>query len=226
MIKRFLILLGPLAGGMGLLLVFSMTGPVMAAEADCFVCGGPVTDTTVRVTYRGLARPLCSPTCMAHWNAAEADGELDALVQRHEPRAALFQGDSRFLNPAFQAAHPIRTGWLWAGVWILSAILSGAIAAALAVPAHRSGRGAFGLGFALPLLGIALAGLLPRRSGELPLRGSKIPQTHAEGHCTHCGRSLHPTALRCAACGAVHVPAMESEVAKLASASTPEGGPA
>ncbi|MBT7066872.1 MAG: hypothetical protein HN919_11255, partial [Verrucomicrobia bacterium] len=211
MTKRFRTRLPSLAGGMGLLLVLSMALNVTAAEAaDCFVCGGPAADSATRVTYRGVARPLCSPPCMAHWNAAEADGKLDALVQRHEPRAALFQGDSRFLNPEFQAAHPIQPVWLWAGVWILAAIVSGALSAALAVPAHRSGLGAFGLGFALPLLGIALTGLLPRRSGELPLRGSKIPQTHAEDRCRSCGRPLHPAALCCSGCGAAHTPAMES----------------
>ena len=184
------------------------------ADETCLVCGGAIEGRAATVTYRGRAYPVHAAHCYGKWCEARDAGNLDTIVHRMEPRAALFQGDAQFLNPEFQAANPLRTFWLWAGVWILIAIVSGGIGAALAVPAHRSGLGAFALGFVLPIVGIALAARLTPRSGELPLRGSRIPRTHEQGACHMCSRHVHPSASQCPGCGAVLVPGVVSEVEK------------
>jgi hypothetical protein len=200
------------------LLLAAATACTARTDEACLVCGGQPAGETATVTYRGLDYTVHREPCLAQWHAAREAGRLDAIVQRVEPRAALFQGDSKYLNPEFQGECPLCAYWLWAGLWVLSAVLSGGIAAAMAIPAHRSGPRAFALGLALPVLGVLLARRLPARGDEFPLRGSKIPRTRGQAVCDGCGRGVHPSADRCPGCGATLTPRVRSEVSAVRSA--------
>lgn len=183
-----------------------------AAENVCIVCDEPVSGNETHVVYRGSSHPVCAGKCLKEWEHAVQEDKLDALVFKVEPRGALFQGDSKFLNPTFQKNHPLSNNWLWMGIWMVTAIVSGGFSAAMAIVSHRSGLFAFVLGFLLPGLGILIIKLLPGKSGKFELRGTKVPTTHNESYCPQCNHPSHPSAERCIGCGASLTPKFKSEV--------------
>ncbi len=181
----------------------------------CIVCDAPVTGTETQVIYRGVSHPMHMENCLNEWERAIQEERLDAIVFKVEPRGALFQGDSKFLNPNFQKAHPISSQWLWFGIWLMVAIVSGGCSAALAIVSHRSGIFAFILGFLLPGLGILVIKILPKKLGKFELRGTKIAATHDESYCPQCNHPCHPSADSCIGCGALLTPNFGSEVSKV-----------
>lgn len=183
-----------------------------AAENVCIVCDEPVAGNETHVVYRGVPHPVCAGYCLKTWEHAVQEGKLDALVFKVEPRGALFQGDSKFLNPTFQKNRPLSNNWLWMGIWMVTAIVSGGWAAALAIVSHRSGLLAFIAGFLLPGLGIPVFKILPKKSDKFELRGTKVPTTHNESYCPQCNHPSHPSAERCIGCGASLTPKFKSEV--------------
>jgi hypothetical protein len=116
----------------------------------CLLCGGNAAQSSLTVSYRGREYRVCRAAELARWEEAKAEGRLDALVQAVEPRSALFQADSRFLNPDYAAANPVGGGWLCAALLVLAALVSGSVGAAVAVSQHRPARAAFALCFLLP----------------------------------------------------------------------------
>ncbi len=186
-----------------------------AAKNVCIVCDGPVAEDETQVVYRGVSHPVCSGHCLKEWEHAVQEERLDPIVFKVEPRGALFQGDSKFLNPTFQKDHPLSNNWLWMGIWLMTAIVSGGWAAALAIVSHRSGLLAFIAGFLLPGLGIPVFKILPKKSDKFELRGTKIALTHNESYCSHCNHPCHPPAESCPECGASLTPKFESEVSKV-----------
>ncbi len=194
------------------LLALSVCVDSYATENACIVCDEPIAGNETHVVYRGVPHPVCTGYCLKTWEHAVQEDKLDALVFKVEPRGALFQGDSKFLNPTFQKANPLSFQWLWLGIWLVVAIVSGGFSAAMAIVSHRSGLFAFVLGFLLPGLGILVTKLLPGKSGKFELRGTKIPTTHNESYCPQCNHPSHPSAERCIGCGASLTPKFKSEV--------------
>ncbi len=194
------------------LLTLSVCVYSYAAENVCIVCDEPAAGNETQVVYRGSSHPVCAGYCLKTWEHAVQEDKLDALVFKVEPRGALFQGDSKFLNPTFQKANPLSNLWLWLGIWLVVAIVSGGFSAAMAIVSHRSGLFAFVLGFLLPGLGILIIKLLPGKSGKFELRGTKVPTTHNESYCPQCNHPSHPSAERCIGCGASLTPKFKSEV--------------
>jgi hypothetical protein len=166
------------------------------------------------VVYRGATYGLCEPGCAEVWRKAEQARKLDPFVEAVEPRGALFQGDSNFLNPVYQQANPMSRAWMNAGLWITLAVVSAGLAAALAVGSGRPVALSFVLGLVLPGLGLALTPLLPKRRLAFALRGTKIPLTRDVSRCPSCGHTAHPAATRCPGCGSTLQPTEESEVAR------------
>ena len=194
------------------LLTLSVCVYCNATENVCIVCDEPVAGNETQVVYRGSSHPVCAGYCLKTWEHAVQEDKLDALVFKVEPRGALFQGDSKFLNPTFQKANPLSFQWLWLGIWLVAAIVSGGFSAAMAIVSHRSGLFAFALGFLLPGLGIPIIKLLPAKSKEFELRGTKVPTTYSESYCPQCNHPSHPSAERCIGCGASLTPKSKSEV--------------
>lgn len=181
----------------------------------CIVCDSPVAEDEAHVIYRGVSYPVCSGHCLKAWEHAVQEEQLDPIVFNVEPRGAFFQGDSKFLNQEFQKAHPLSSNWLWMGIWLVAAIVSGGWAAAWAIGSHRSGLHAFIAGFLLPGVGISVFKILPKKSDIFELRGSKIAMTHDESYCSHCNHPCHPSAQICSECGASFTPKFESEASKV-----------
>ena len=194
------------------LLALSVCVYCNATENACIVCDEPAAGNETHVVYRGIPHPVCKGKCLKEWENAVQEDLLDSIVSRVEPRGALFQGDSKFLNPTFQKANPLSNRWLWLGIWLVVAIVSGGFSAAMAIVSHRSGLFAFVLGFLLPGLGILIIKLLPGKSGKFELRGTKVPTTHNESYCPQCNHPSHPSAERCIGCGASLTPKFKSEV--------------
>ena len=197
------------------LLILCATACYAGEGGACFVCNGPVDETGTHVIYRGLLYPTHTGNCLGEWEQAGKEDLLDALVFKVEPRGALFQGDSKFLNPTFQKAHPISNQWMWLGIGLLVTIVSGGVSAALAIVSHRSALLAFIVGFLLPGIGILIIRLLPKRSDKFELRGTKIATTFDVVYCPQCHHPAHPTVTSCTSCGASLTPVSESEVLKV-----------
>lgn len=193
-----------------------VTLTALRANAEpCIVCGEEVDEPAITVEYRGRDYPLHNTDEKETWDDAAAAGSLDSIVASVEPRGALFQGDSRFLNPRVEARDALSDHGLAIGIWALLAILSGGVSAGLAVTRHRPPLYCFLCATILPVVGIASLFLAPRREDEFDMRGHKIPKTHDEASCPGCGRSNHPSAVRCAGCGSALTPSTESEVTKI-----------
>ena len=185
------------------------------ADDACLVCGEKPAKGHAHIAYRGTFYRACENICEKAWYEAKEEGALDAIVAKIEPRAALFQGDSKFLNPAFQEQHPMGSRWMVAGVWILSAVVTAGVASAMAVGTHRSIPSAFVIGFLFPVIGLGLTCLLPKKKETFVVRGTKLPTTYAEIRCEACSHSLHPSARTCPGCGVALTPTVESEVMKV-----------
>lgn len=180
----------------------------------CLVCGAPDAKGSAEVQYRGGQYPVCAPDCAEAWLDADKGGSLDSFVAQTEPRGALFQGDSQFLNPTYQQANPMSRSWLFVGLLVMLAVVSAGLASSLALGSGRAAPVAFAMGFMLPGLGIGLSLMLPRRPGAFALRGVKIPSTREETCCPACGHPAHPSATRCPGCGEALTPTAESEVVR------------
>ena len=206
---------------LGIVLIL-FCGAAKAVDAErkqrCLVCDKPPMGKA-HIFYRGLRYPVCQSSCDLLWERAEQEGMLDPFVSKVEPRGALFQGDSKFLNPIAQEVNPTPISWMMIGVWALVAILSGSLAAALAVARHRRPIGPFFVALLFPVVGMVAVWLWPRVGGEFELRGNKIPRTHDEIYCQQCLRALHPSASTCPGCGAKLDPCVTSEVQKVVSSS-------
>ncbi|NOG83371.1 MAG: hypothetical protein EX341_17885 [Candidatus Scalindua sp. SCAELEC01] len=198
-----------------LLLILCSTIYCTEGEDACFVCNGAVDGTDTHVMYRRILYPTHTGNCHREWEHALHGDQLDALVFKVEPRGALFQGDSKFLNPTFQKSHPMSDRWLWVGLGILMAIVSGGFSAALAIVSHHSALIAFVVGFLLPGIGILIFIVLPKRSGRFELRGTKIATTFDVVNCLKCNYPNHPAAEDCIRCGVLLTPLSESEVSKV-----------
>ncbi len=181
----------------------------------CFICNESVDESGTEIMYRGLPHPTHTGNCLKKWEEALREDRLDAIVSKIEPRGALFQADSKFLNLNFQKAHPLSNRWLWLGFGILVAIVSGGLSAALAIVSHHSALFAFVVGFLLPGIGIVIIIILPKKSGKFELRGTKIATTFNAVNCPKCNYPSHPTAEGCINCGASLTPMSKSEVSKV-----------
>ena len=197
--------------------ILILSASVYCAEGgdSCFICNKPLDESGTEVMYRGIPHPAHTGNCLRAWENAVREDQLDAFVFKIEPRSALFQGDSKFLNPSFQKAHPMSNQWMWLGIGLLVTIVSGGVSAALAIVSHRSALPAFIVGFLLPGIGILIIRLLPKRSDKFELRGTKIATTFDVAYCPQCHHPAHPTVTSCPGCGASLTPVSESEVLKV-----------
>lgn len=197
------------------LLLLLLPALAQAVSTSCLVCGKDPAPGHAHVTYRGTDYPACDGGCDIAFAAADRAGTLDQIVRKLEPRSALFQGDSKFLNPVYQQANPMSEHWMHAGLWVLLAIVSAGVSGFIALTTHRPVICAFVVGFVLPLLGPLITLALPKRPEGFALRGNKIPTTYDVVSCPACGRSLHPSASTCPACAAAQSPKIQSDVQRI-----------
>lgn len=108
--------------------------------------------------------------------------------------------------------------WFLAGLYVLTGLVFGALAAHQALHRGRSPVAWFGWGLAFNLVGylILLAKPASQADGRMPVPAGlrKVHATREPSSCPECGKTNHPSAERCAECGTRLQPAAESEVHK------------
>jgi YHS domain-containing protein len=165
----------------------------------CPVDGQIVHDRQRPIEWEGRRYFADSDACVRRF---EQDPER--FARRVEPRAALFA-----------AGAPSRSSpWLLVvSVYLVVGLLSGGVAAYLAVGRGVAGFRWFLVGLAGNVVGLALAwSALGSRPVTAPPGLAKAAATADPESCPSCGRTNHPSAERCAGCGAALSPATRSEV--------------
>jgi hypothetical protein len=132
-----------------------------------------------------------------------------ALLASAGPRGALFQEDAI-------SRDGMAGGWLMLGVWVVSALVTGGIAASVALRKGRSPIRWYVIGGVGSVFGIALAmWRRPADSIAIPPGLAKIPSTPPPARCPGCGASSHPSARVCASCGGGLTPSTSSDLERL-----------
>ncbi|RMD96746.1 MAG: zinc ribbon domain-containing protein [Deltaproteobacteria bacterium] len=161
--------------------------PAWKPGGICFVCGEPVEDGK---TFLIKGRRLPAHThCLA-----EFEKSPERYFARVQPRAALFHEE--FVDPKLPGNR-----WIYAGVYVVFALLSGALAAYVAVGRGHSPTLWFFTGVLLNLLALPLLLIRPRGAEVLVVPGlSKVPLTAPPLPCPECGHGNHPSAAQCPFC--------------------------
>lgn len=194
-----------------LISLFAFLFAVYGERVNCLVCGREMENNEAAIVeYRGQSHPVCPVRGEKAWAEALKTGTADRFTRTIEPRSALFQGDTKFLNRGFESDF-----WLYTGCILTIAILSGGFAAALAQLTSRNSHLAFPLGFLLPFIGIFLVFLLNKSPANGHHKGRKVASTDEPLSCPECSAGNHPSASRCSRCGKELNPRIRSEASKV-----------
>ncbi|RME50161.1 MAG: hypothetical protein D6795_10555 [Deltaproteobacteria bacterium] len=155
--------------------------------ALCFVCGKPVEDGK---TFLIKGRRLPAHThCLT-----EFEKSPERYFARVQPRAALFHEE--FVDPPLPGNR-----WIYGGVYVVFALLSGALAAYVAVGRGHSPTVWFFTGLLLNLLALPLLLRRPHGAEVKAVPGlPKVPLTAQPLPCPGCGHGNHPSAAQCPFC--------------------------
>ncbi len=129
------------------------------------------------------------------------------------PGSALFKSSISHGN---SNAAKMNGMWLWFGLYVLSGLLCGGLSGYIAISKGLPARSCFFIGFFLSLPGCVY--VMTRRSRvkqNVPAGLIKVPETHAPLPCEKCRYTNHPAAKRCAGCGTILHPALESDIDRL-----------
>ncbi len=175
----------------------------------CTVCGIPLTGDGVALIVKGRRVPLDK----AHVNEfLQNAGKYFAAMQ---PRSALFQEELD--APAGTALGGVSSGWFLFGLYVLVALIFGGMSGYTAVAKGLKPIPHFFIGFAFSAFGYLY--VLTRASqveeGEIPSGLVKVPATSAPVPCKTCGYMNHPSAKKCANCGASLKPIVQSDVTRV-----------
>ena len=199
-----------------LLLTLTLSAPVSAADVEtiettepgqrlsCLVCPKPIEGEHVVIEHRGRRVHLHPGDCVDVWHS-----DPDRYFRAMQPNAALFDEDALRGDDG--------NGWLYLGLYVLSALFCGGFCSYTAISRGRSAVEWFFLGLAFNVLAIAAVLLKPvvdtsALPAGIPAGLRKVPQTREPVRCPACGAEAHPSASRCAACGAALEPLVQSEV--------------
>lgn len=175
---------------------------------ECIICNVPLTRGGLVFLVRGRRVPLMT---------AMVDSFLDnqeMIFAQLQPRSALFQED--YNAPPGTALGGIGWGWFLAGLYILAGMIFGGLAGYCAVRRDVKLRTAFVLGFLFNLPGLLIVLSKPRKTDVfIPPGLVKVHATPDPVPCLGCGSGNHPSARKCASCGAELTPVVESEVARV-----------
>jgi hypothetical protein len=173
----------------------------------CTVCGSPLTEDDVALIVKGRRFPVDKSMVDVFLKNPQA------YFRTKQIRGALFQEE---LQAAGATQSALTGGWFLFGLYILTGLvcagLSGYIAVSKGLPAIPH----FFAGFFLSVFGLlyVLTQSSHVKPGTVPRGLVKVPVTHAPVPCPACGNTNHPAAVRCAACGAVLAPKLQSDMAR------------
>ncbi len=172
----------------------------------CIVCGVLLTENGIVLIVRGRRVPL---------KRAMVDSFLsnqEKYFSQKQPKSALFQEELDV--PVGVAQGGISLSWFLFGLYVLAALIFGGMSGYTAVSKGLSPIPHFLIGLLFNVFGYLY--VLTRKAtvqkGEIPAGLVKVPITRTPVPCSECGRTNHPSARRCADCGADLEPKIESEV--------------
>lgn len=175
---------------------------------QCLVCRKRVYgEDVVEISYKGRTFFVGKPF-MGDFEADPA-----RYFARLQARSALF--DENAMPPDRQMAF----GWLWLGVYVLAGLFCAAACGYLAVCKALTPLPWFFAGLFGNVAALALIMFVRRRDAAtlpagIPAGFVKVPTTRAPVPCPACGRTNHPSAGRCADCGAPLTPTVEPETGR------------
>ncbi len=177
----------------------------------CIVCGVPLTEEDVVLIVRGRRVPL---------NRAMVDSFMNNKTHyfaKLQPKGALVQENLE--APEGTAQGGISFGWFLFGAYVLVALLFAGLSGYHAVSKGLSAIPHFFIGLFLSAFGYLYVLTRPSQveKDTIPPGLARVPDTHAPVGCPKCGNENHPSASKCAGCGAELQPLYESEVTRVRS---------
>lgn len=125
------------------------------------------------------------------------------------------QAHGGLFDEAAMETPPMKTGWLFFGLYVLTGLLAGAACSYAALDRGLPAWGWFFAGLAANVLAVAAVLTRPRGAGGPAAPGlAKIPITPSPVACGRCGEPNHPAAAACGYCGHTLAPAVEPETAR------------
>jgi len=172
----------------------------------CTVCGKPVTQHDVAYQVEGQRVALHRGDCFGVFTAQPM-----RWLGKLKPRGAFLDASATALS--------LSSNFLFLGLYVLTGLLFGALAAHRAFSVGRNPLAWLAVGLAANLPGFLVLLALPR--GEVkgpagvPSGLAKIATTYPPAACPACGTENHPSAVKCLGCGSNLSPKMTSEVARV-----------
>jgi hypothetical protein len=175
----------------------------------CTVCGVPLTEDDIAFIVKGRRVPLNKAM------VSEFLQNQEKYFATMQPRSALFQEELD--APAGTALGGVSSGWFLFGLYVLVALIFGGMSGYTAVAKGLKPIPNFFVGFVFSAFGYLYVVTRPRQveEGEIPSGLVKVPATSAPVSCETCGYTNHPSAKKCANCGASLKPIVQSDVTRV-----------
>lgn len=184
--------------------------PTVAAEVGehCIVCGMPVSSSDIAIIVRGRRIPVMKDM------AASVLKNPEIYFKSKQPRGALFQEDFQAPPGAVQAS--VSLGWFLAGLYVLSALVFGALSGVAAVSKGLPPISGFWFGLGLSVFGYLYVLTRPSQATPLDVPAGlvKVPVTQSPLACPQCGNTNHPAAASCAVCHVLLSPQGRSDLSR------------
>ena len=152
--------------------------PTVAAEVGehCVVCGMPLSSSDVAIILKGRRIPVMKGM------AASVLKNPEIYFKSKQARGALFHEDFQAPPGAVQAG--VNLGWFLAGLYVLSALVFGALGAVAAVSKGLAPISGFCLGLGLSVFGYLYVLTRPSQAASLDIpAGLRKSSSHAVATC-------------------------------------------
>lgn len=179
------------------------------AGEQCLVCRKQVFgEDVVEILYKGRTFFVGKPFM------GEFEADPARYFARIQARSALFDEN------ALATTRSMAFGWLWMGAYALAGVLCSAACAYIAVckgltPLRWFFAGLFGNVAGLAAVMFAQPGDAAALPAGIPAGLAKVPTTRRPSACPACGAPNHPSAGRCADCGASLTPSVQPETGRI-----------
>jgi hypothetical protein len=172
----------------------------------CMMCDQPIEKSDIVYLINGQRVPVHRGGCDTQFRA------------NPQLTLAKLQPGGAFLGTGPQGRTLSRL-WFLVGLYILIALLFAALCAQRALHRGRSPAAWFAWGLIFSVAGYLVLLALPKRPvsalAGVPSGLHKVAATYAPQACLKCGTLNHPSASRCAGCGAPLTPIITSEVSRV-----------
>ena len=172
----------------------------------CAVCGKPVSEHDIAYQVEGQRVALHRGDCFGVFSAQPM-----RWLGKLKPRGAFLDASATALS--------LSSNFLFLGLYVLTGLLFGGLAAHRAFSVGRNPLAWLAVGLVANLPGFLVLLALPKGDvkgpASVPPGLAKIATTYAPAACPACGTENHPSAVKCLGCGSNLSPKMTSEVARV-----------